>query len=116
MTRATDLVVDVTGREEANAHGWERVWGTASGTASPADGVVGLDADHGWTAEFEVIGPVGGGAHDAVLVDTENRGGRSTHDMLAPEIGAGRDRVPRGSSGRSATPTGSPSTRRASAW
>ena len=90
MARATDLVVDLAGREDAATDGWERVWGTASGVASPADGVVGLDADHGWTAEFEVIGPVDGGAHDAVLVDTENRGGRSTHDMLAPEIAAGR--------------------------
>ena len=82
-------VITVTGREGTDADGWERTWGTASGWAGPDDGVVRLDAEHGWTAAFELIGPVDG-THDAVLVDTENRGGRSTHDMVAPEIRAGR--------------------------
>lgn len=85
-------VIDVTpaGREAATADGWERVWGTATGVARAADGVVGLDADQVWAAEFELIGPAGGGAHDAALVDVENRGGRSTHDMIGPEQDAGR--------------------------
>ncbi len=89
MTGAPGLDVVIDGREPAGSDGWERVWGTASGVASPA-GVVGLDADHRWRSEFEVIGPADGGRHDAVLVDTANRGGRSTHDMAGPEIAAGR--------------------------
>jgi len=84
-------VIDVTiaGREAAHADGWERVWGTASGAAGPHDGVVGLERDHAWTSEFEVIGPVDG-THDAVLVDTENRGGRSTYAMIEPELRSAR--------------------------
>lgn len=82
-------VIDVTiaGREAAHADGWERVWGTASGAAGPHDGVIGVAHDHPWTSEFEVIGPVDG-THDAVLVDTENRGGRSTYAMIEPEVRA----------------------------
>ena len=34
----------IAGREAAAADGWERVWGTASGSGRPDDGVVGLDA------------------------------------------------------------------------
>ena len=84
-------VIDVTisGRDVAEAEGWERVWGTASGAARPRDEVVGLDADHRWTSDFEVIGPVDGPL-DAVLVDTANRGGRSTYAMIEPEVRAGR--------------------------
>jgi hypothetical protein len=85
----TAIDVTIAGREAAAADGWERVWGTASGAAGPRDGVVGLDADHRWTSEFEVIGPVDG-SHRAVLVDTENRGGRSTYAMIEPEVRAGR--------------------------
>ena len=91
VTRGAKIIdATIVGREAADAEGWERVRGSVSGTAHPGDGVVGLDAGHAWRADFEVIGPAGRGAHDAVLVDVENRGGRSTHDMIAPEVRAGR--------------------------
>jgi hypothetical protein len=48
MTGATGLDLFIDGREPAEADGWERVWGTASGVTSPAE-VVGLDADHRWS-------------------------------------------------------------------
>ncbi len=86
--------VDVAGREPAAAQGWEREWGTVSGTAVPGDGIVGLAGRHDWSAGYELIRPVVDGAQDgsqpAVLVDIENRGGRSTFSMLQPEIERGQ--------------------------
>ena len=90
--------VEVAGREPAAAPGWEREWGTVSGTSVPDDGVVGLAGPHDWSAGYELIGPAvdgapGGeheGARQAVLVDIENRGGRSTFSMLQPEIERGQ--------------------------
>ena len=79
--------VAIAGREPFGDAGWERVWGTVTGTANPDDGIVGLAAGHGWSSEFEVIGPPADAPHEAVLVDVENRGGRSTYEMVAPEVG-----------------------------
>jgi hypothetical protein len=92
MTRGATVVdVAIAGREAVDASGWERMWGTASGVArAHSPHVVGLDADHEWAADFEIIGPVDGGADDVVLVDVENRGGRIAYDMIATEVRAGR--------------------------
>ncbi len=82
--------ITIAGREAVDPRGWERTWGVAAGLAGPDDGVVGLDREQPWTADFEVIGPAGDAGSVAVLVDVENRGGRSTHGMIGPELAAGR--------------------------
>ena len=78
--------ITIAGREAVDPRGWERTWGVAAGVAGPDDGVVGLDREQPWTADFEVIGPAGDAGGVAVLVDVENRGGRSTHGMIGPEL------------------------------
>ncbi|HEX4528672.1 MAG TPA: alpha/beta hydrolase domain-containing protein [Acidimicrobiia bacterium] len=82
--------ITIAGRETVDPRGWERTWGVAAGLAGPGDGVVGLDGEQPWTADFELIGPAGDAGRVAVLVDVENRGGRSTHGMIGPELAAGR--------------------------
>ena len=82
--------ITIAGREAVDPRGWERTWGVAAGVAGPDDGVVGLDREQPWTADFELIGPAGDAGGVAVLVDVENRGGRSTHGMIGPELAAGR--------------------------
>jgi len=82
--------ITIAGRETVDPRGWERTWGVAAGLAGPGDGVVGLDGEQPWTADFELIGPAGDAGRVAVLVDVENRGGRSTHGMIGPELVAGR--------------------------
>jgi hypothetical protein len=81
--------VTVAGREPFGDRRWERTWGTVFGAASPDDGVVGLSGLHEWSSEFEVIGPTADTGHDAILVDVENRGGRSVFDVVAPEVTRG---------------------------
>lgn len=105
--------ITIAGREAVGPRGWERTWGVAAGLAGPDDGIVGLDREQPWTADFELIGPAGDAGSVAVLVDVENRGGRSTHGMIGPELAAGRLAY-RGSSGRPVTPPECPSTPRAS--
>jgi hypothetical protein len=51
--------ITIAGREAVDPRGWERTWGVAAGLAGPDDGVVGLEGEQSWTADFEVIGPAG---------------------------------------------------------
>jgi hypothetical protein len=67
--------ISIAGRETVDPRGWERTWGVAAGRAGPGDGVVGLDRELPWTADFELIGPTGDAGRVAVLVDVETAAG-----------------------------------------